>query len=36
MSGIKFLLDTNRVIGLLKDSDAAIALVEHTGLEHEF
>lgn len=36
MNGIKFLLDTNIVIGLLKEYDAAIALVERTGLEHEF
>lgn len=35
MSGIKFLLDTNIVIGLLKEYDAAIALAEHTGLELE-
>lgn len=35
MSGIKFLLDTNMVIGLLKDSDSAIALAEETGLELE-
>ncbi len=35
MNGIKFLLDTNMVIGLLKDSDAAIALAEQAGLELE-
>ena len=35
MNGIKFLLDTNMVIGLLKESDPAIALAEHTELELE-
>jgi len=35
MNGIKFLLDTNMVIGLLKESDAAITLAEHTGLDLE-
>ncbi|PPD47991.1 MAG: VapC toxin family PIN domain ribonuclease [Methylobacter sp.] len=33
MNGIKFLLDTNIVIGLLKESEAAIALAEQTKLE---
>lgn len=34
MNGIEFLLDANMVIGLLKESDAAITLAEHTGFEH--
>jgi hypothetical protein len=33
MNGINFLLDTNMIIGLLNDSDAAIALAEQAGLE---
>ena len=35
MSGIKFLLDTNIVIGLLKDYEPAIQLAEEVGLELE-
>jgi predicted nucleic acid-binding protein len=35
MNGIEFLLDTNMVIGLLKESDPAITLAEHSGLELE-
>jgi len=35
MNGIKFLLDTNMIIGLLNDSDAAIAFAEQAGLELE-
>ena len=35
MNGIEFLLDTNMVIGLLKESDAAITLAERTGLDLE-
>lgn len=35
MNGINFLLDTNMIIGLLNDSDAAIALAEQAGLELE-
>jgi predicted nucleic acid-binding protein len=35
MSGIKFLLDTNMVIGLLKDSDPAINLAEQMELDLE-
>ena len=33
MEGIEFLLDTNRVIGLLKESDAAITLDEPGAME---
>lgn len=35
MNGIEFLLDTNMVIGLLKESDAAITLAERAGLDLE-
>jgi len=35
MSGIKFLLDTNIFIGLLKDYEPAIQLAEEVGLELE-
>lgn len=35
MSGIKLLLDTNRVIGLLKDSEPAVNLAEQMELDLE-
>jgi len=33
MNGVKFLLDTNMVIGLLKGSEPAMMLAEKTGFE---
>jgi hypothetical protein len=33
MNGVKFLLDTNMVIGLLKGSEPAMMLAEKTRLE---
>jgi predicted nucleic acid-binding protein len=36
MSGIKYLLDTNMIIGLLKGHDAAIALAEQIELVLEY